>query len=167
MRARRPGWWIPWAFVGFFVVVFAANGAMVWVAMSTFTGVVDPRYYQTGLHYNRLIAEAERQKALGWSVDLRADVAADGHGRLVVRVRDRAGRPVEGAEVVARFVRPTSEGYDFGLTLGPRGEGTYAAAFGLPLFGQWDVRVRVRRGEDRVVVRRRLFLRPQAGGGTG
>lgn len=167
MTARRPGWWIPWTFVGLFLVVLAVNGVMVWVAIGTFTGVVDPQYYRTGLEYNRLLEEAERERALGWAVDVAADVAADGHGRLVVRVRDREGRPVEGAEVVARFLRPTSEGHDFGLTLGPRGEGTYAAAFVLPLFGQWDVHVRVRRGGERVVERRRFFLGPAAEGGKG
>ncbi len=158
--ARRPGWWIPWSFVAFFVVVLVANGIMVWVAMSSWTGVVDPRYYETGLRYNRLIEAAEAAARLGWTVDARVQVGADRQGRLVVELRDREGRPVVGAEVRGMLLRPTSEGNDVQLVLAPEAAGRYVARFVLPLDGQWELHLRARRGDQLFVYNQRLFLRP-------
>ncbi len=160
MATRRPGWWIPWTFVAFFVVVLIANGIMIWVALSSWTGVVDPRYYETGLRYNRLIEAAEASRALGWTARARVRVGADRQGRIVVELRDREGRPVAGAEVRGRLVRPTHEGEDVSLVLAPESTGRYVARFVLPAFGQWRLHLRARRGDDLFVHGERLFLAP-------
>ena len=74
---RRTGrdTWIPWAFVGFFLVVFAVNGAMMTIAFKTWTGLDTENAYQEGLAYNDRLAEVAR----GLSVD--DLVAATGIGR--------------------------------------------------------------------------------------
>ena len=56
-------------------------------------------------------------------------------------LQDAAGAPVVGAEVQARFVRPTSEGQDVDAQLAPVGAGDYAADVALPLRGQWEIRL--------------------------
>ncbi|HFD16124.1 MAG TPA: hypothetical protein ENJ38_07465 [Rhodospirillales bacterium] len=156
---RRPGHWIPWAFGAFFLVVLIANGTMVYIGMTTWTGLVSENYYEEGRTYNRNIAAAEAQAALGWQLSIEARLLGGFDGELTVELRDRDGRPITDAEVTARFVRPTSEGNDFSLALAPAGQGRYRARFTLPLTGLWDVHVDATRGADRFVRNRRVFLR--------
>ena len=66
---------IPWVFVGFFLAVFAANGAMIAVALSTWTGLETDTAYEDGLAYNDRLSEREAQKALGWQVALALEPA--------------------------------------------------------------------------------------------
>ena len=54
--------WIPYAFLGFFAVVLLANGAMIWLAFATWTGLETEGAYQKGLAYNRTLAETEAQR---------------------------------------------------------------------------------------------------------
>ena len=146
-RVRHDDRWIPWAFVAFFGVVFAANGAWVAVAVATWTGMsVEGSPYDRGLAYNEALAAARAQEALGW----RAGLDFEGHGptggALDFTLADRAGVPLTGAEVRARFVRPSHQGQDFELDLPETAAGRYGAEVGLPLPGLWEVRVRAARG---------------------
>ena len=58
-------------FLGFFAAVFLVNGAMIYSAVSTHTGLVANEPYRKGLHYNERIAADERQARLGWTDALR------------------------------------------------------------------------------------------------
>jgi nitrogen fixation protein FixH len=61
MSADRPrGRWIPWLFVGGFLLVCAVNGVMIWVALSSWTGLAANQPYDRGLAYNRNLAAAAR-----------------------------------------------------------------------------------------------------------
>ena len=56
-------------FLAFFAAVFVVNGAMIYSAVSTYTGLVANEPYRKGLHYNERIAADERQARLGWTDD--------------------------------------------------------------------------------------------------
>jgi len=167
-QARRPGLgrladdrrsaWIPWAFVGFFVVVFVANGLMVYFSFSSWTGISTEDAYRRGIAYNQVLAEARAHEALGWKLKadfLPLDVAAR-RGRLVATLTDRDGAPLAGARVSARVVRPTHEGYDRSVVFDDFGGGRYEAEVALPLAGQWELRLDARRGEKRVIAITRI-----------
>ncbi len=156
---RKPGWWIPWTFVAFFLVVVAANATMIWVGYRSWTGLVTENYYEEGIHYNRTLEAVAAQKKLGWQADLAAALDGGFRGHVELRVVDRAGAPVEGGEASVRFARPTHEGSDFVVRLRDRGDGVYTASFQLPEVGQWDLYGRIRRGEDHFAVHRRVMLR--------
>jgi len=47
-------------FLGFFAIVFVVNGAMMYAAVSTYSGLVANEPYRKGLHYNERLAAAER-----------------------------------------------------------------------------------------------------------
>lgn len=126
--------WIPWAFVGAFLVIFAVNGVLIYFAVTTFTGVTVPRAYEQGRQYNAVIAEAARQQALGW----RAQVTLEG-GRLEVVATDRDGRPVPG-RIEGVLQRPL-QGVELPLVFGPRGSGRWAAEVQPPEPGQWEARL--------------------------
>ncbi|HEV7283815.1 MAG TPA: FixH family protein, partial [Kaistia sp.] len=135
--------WIPWAFVGGFIVVLPANAIMVTFAMSSWTGLDTRDAYRKGLAYNRTLAAERQQAALGWQ-----GTAVWRDGQVAVEIADRHGDPVTAATVRADFVRPTAEGHDVSVDLGEIGGGRYAAAVDLPLAGLWDVRVTVRCSAD-------------------
>ena len=158
MTARRsPGSWIPWLFVGFFLVVIAVNGTMIWVALGSWTGLATNQAYDRGLTYNRNLEAAARAAALGWQPSLAATLDGEtGTVELILNGAD--GAPVTGAEVTVRFERPTSEGLDFAVPLAGTAPGVYRGGFVLPAEGAWNLHATIRRGEDLYVHDQRVVL---------
>jgi len=149
---RRPGWWYPYIFVGVFGVVLAVNLVFMYSAVSTFTGIETQEAYDKGLAYNQVIAKAKAQEKLGWTVDATllpasSPDAASHESNVVVSVLDKAGQPVSGLSVKAKFIRPTKEGFDTNAELMEQGGGRYVATVKLPLAGQWDLKVAAHKGE--------------------
>lgn len=52
-----------------FGVVFAVNFVMASLASSTFGGIVVENSYVASQHFNRWLDEAEKEKALGWTLE--------------------------------------------------------------------------------------------------
>jgi nitrogen fixation protein FixH len=136
---RRSARLIPWLFVAFFVVVAAVNAVMITYAETTFTGVTSDHPYEEGIAYNKALAAARTQEKLGWQAAIDFAAPARENLKLAVTLRDRDGAPIEGAQVSARFVRPTSAGFDSALRLNETKPGVYEAAPRLALPGQWDL----------------------------
>lgn len=133
--------WVPWAFVAFFVIVLGVNGAMVYAAFSSWTGLTDESgsTYRQGLEYNQRLAEVAEQRALGWTVDSGFERGDRRTGELWITLRDAYGNSLPRAAVTAALVRPTTTGYDFQVPLEDVGDGRYAATVAFPLAGQWEV----------------------------
>ncbi len=159
-RRAQSGWWIPWTFVGFFLVVFAVNGALVWFALSSWTGLETDHPYERGLVYNRALEAAREQAALGWRADFRFDQSGQRHGTLELGLTDRDGARLQGAKVDAELVRPTEEGHDFALDLSESEPGRYRAEVELPLAGQWEVRLAARARGEVYRLSPRIYLEP-------
>ena len=95
----------------FFLAMFAANGALIYAALSTLHGEELENTYDASQAYNQRIAASRAQDALGW----RADVATrqeSGGVRVVADFRDSGGAIVPGLEVRARFVHPFDRNAD-------------------------------------------------------
>jgi len=155
--ARRGGW-IPWAFVGGFGVVVAANAALVAFALSSWTGITAEGVFRQQAGFNATLAQARAQAGLGWTLAVRYEETGAREGRLLVEAADAGGRALAGATVAAAFRRPTADGLDFPAALAPRGSGAYAADIAFPLPGQWDVELTVTRGADTYRTLRRLHV---------
>ena len=148
-RPAKPasGRWIPWVFVAGFALVIAVNAALIWFAVGSFSGLAEAHPYQAGLEYNRTLAEARAQEALGWEADLSVTpTSAPGEVRVTASLRDSEGRAIDGAVIEAAFVRPAAEGHDRTALLAPEAEGRYAATMPLGLKGQWEIRLAVQSG---------------------
>ena len=162
MNAAMPaapirGRWIPWLFVGMFLVVSAVNGVMIWYALSSWTGLAANEAYDQGLTYNRNLAAAARQARLGWSPKL--SVRTDGDGaEIELAVTDAERRPVTDAAVVVDFERPTFEGADFAVALSAFAPGRYRARLASPQSGVWNLHATIRRGEALFVHEQRIVL---------
>lgn len=126
-------------FIGFFLVVFSANGIMTYFALETWTGLETEDSYVKGLNYNQEIENARVQNESGWNVSI-AQMPETVDGRFEIQIT----RPKESfppTQVKATFIRTVIEGYDQEVTLSHLGNGLYGAPVKLPLIGQWDVLV--------------------------
>jgi nitrogen fixation protein FixH len=162
-RADAPtGRFYPWIFVAAMGLVVLVNAGMIWFAVSTFTGLSTEDPYDKGLAFNRTLAAAETQAALGWQVDV--DAAASPAGAaptvtLAVAFRDRAGRMLDGLQVRAFLVRPTSAGHDRAVDLAAAGEGRYRATAALALRGEWLLTIVASKDKETWQSTRRIHLR--------
>jgi nitrogen fixation protein FixH len=134
--------WIPWVFVGGMLIVVAVNAVLVYAALTTFAGVTTPKAYERGRLYNEVLAEAARQDALGWR--LTAELR---EGVLRVHAADREGLPL-GGRLEGVLVRPL-EGNQVALDFAAAAPGLWIAAAPALRPGQWEARLRLRRGEER------------------
>jgi nitrogen fixation protein FixH len=148
-KGHRFGWqraWPLWILAAFFGIIFTANGVLVYLANTSWTGLTTEEAYEKGRTYNKQLARNDVQRALGWTVTLQAEpqtTAGPHRIRLNLVVTDKTGQPLTGAGVQALLVRPTHEGYDREISLTEGRTGTYVAFVDLPLPGQWEVRALV------------------------
>ncbi len=148
------------AFIVFFAAVFVVNGAMIYQALSTHTGLVANEPYRKGLHYNERIAADAQQVSLGWVEVL--DVTREGLVRLKLAWPD--GRPVDSLRIEGVLGRPSTNRHDVKLALAEKFPGSYEAEL-VPLAeGNWIVALEAFSGADPAEpiyrTRRRLWLKP-------
>ncbi len=123
--------------IGFFGVMLLANAVFIWLALDTFTGVIDENAYQDGLQYNQRLEAAAAQRALGWHGNVVQEEA-----QVVLTLNGPDGQPVRGLILEAEFVRPTNDGQDRTLPMVEVAAGRYRAPLDLPLSGNWDLVIR-------------------------
>ena len=71
--------------------MFAVNGAMIYSALSTYSGVVATEPYRKGLHYNERILADERQRAAATGRDT---LTIERDGRVELLTHDADGHPI-------------------------------------------------------------------------
>lgn len=140
--------------IGFFAVVFFANGILVRSALSTFAGLETESSYKAGLDFRRESDAAAKQASLGWKVS--AHVA---NGAFRLEARDAAGQPISGLELAAVLHHPTDRRLDVVLDPQAAGAGVWVAEPVVPA-GQWELMIdltrdgeRLFRSQNRVITR--------------
>ncbi len=169
---RRWFHWAPATIVGFFLALAAVDALIITLAeqglrghwaqrllpppksgrpvVSLEQGAVSHPFQEREEEYNAWLEQRRRQQARGWQVR-RGWLGTPVAGRptpFKLVVTDRAGRPVSGATVRGRFLRPSDAGADFDFTLPEIAPGTYQAALRVPAPGLWSVVITIRRGDD-------------------
>lgn len=124
------------AMLVFFGVVIGVNALMAVLATQTWTGLVVKNGYVASQTFNDDLADAERQKALGWQSRLEY-----GAGRLLFVLSDRGRAPVVGRRVTATLRRPVHDRDDRVVVLTADAAG-YSVRMDLAP-GVWEVDVRV------------------------
>jgi nitrogen fixation protein FixH len=148
-----------WTFLAFFAAIFAVNGAMIYAAVSTHTGLVANEPYRKGLHYNERIAADARQANLGWTEKLVVD--RNGHVELALSSAD--GHAIRGLLIKAVLGRPATQGQDIQLALSEMEPGRYEAQASMLPAGSWliSLEARTATAADPIYrARRRLWLKP-------
>jgi nitrogen fixation protein FixH len=146
--------------VGFFCLVIAANAAMVYSAISTYSGVVATEPYRKGLHYNERVLAEERQQRLHWQ-DV---ITVDRTGRIAVSLVDADGQGIDGLDVQIVIGRPSTNRHDMKVSLVADAPGHYAATVAPLQPGSWIVAVEARpsaaESDPIFRARRRLWMAP-------
>ncbi len=127
--------------IAFFGVVFAVNMVLAFIANWSWTGLVVENGYIASQQYNSFIAAEKRQEKLGWDARFSHDAIG-----LIFKVKDGAGSPVTGLDVVVTMGRPTHEGEDRVVRLPETGYGVYSLDMALPA-GLWEAKL-VAKGND-------------------
>ncbi|MDB5375518.1 MAG: rane protein [Belnapia sp.] len=144
--------WIPWVFVGGMLLVLAVNGGLILAAIRTSSGVAISRPYERGRGYDRVLAAAARQDALGWS----AEVAVEG-AALLVGLHDRDGQPV--AATLTGLLQRPAERDAVPLDWLPLGPGRWSAPLAGIRRGQWEARLTLAAPDGaRFEAQRRILL---------
>ena len=101
---------------GFFLVMFAANGALIYFALHTLHGEQMENSYDASQAFNKRIAEARAQDDRGWKADVltRAEGAGE---RVMVEFHDKTGAPISDLAVTARFEHPFDAALDRSVPL--------------------------------------------------
>jgi nitrogen fixation protein FixH len=146
---------LPLGFVGFFLVIFIVNGVMVYLALTTRTGMVAEHHYERGLHYNDYLAEAQAQTERGWKSTL---TYAD--GKLTASLTDKAGKQLQQARVRVEFMRPTQAGFDFTVDLAPGANGIYMGEVKFSHPGLWTATLVASWNQQNYRQTQDLFVQP-------
>jgi nitrogen fixation protein FixH len=145
----RARWW-PFFIIALLVGGAGANVALMVIATRDPSFAVEPDYYQKALRWDEAMTQESKNAALGWSVEAGVDSATrSGPTRIVLRVSDRDGAPVEDAMVRVAAFHNARASQVVAATLAPTGGGRYSAPLPLDRPGLWELRVRVQQG-DRV-----------------
>ena len=144
----------PWAMVGCLLVVVAVNGVLAWAALSSFPGNAVADDFGTSNRYNHILAQAELQAALGWSVTTSMDA-----GRPVLTLTAKDGTPLDGAAIMSVTQRPLGLPQTVTQHFQAIGPGRYRADIALAQPGNWDMMVRVASQGHVLAVTRRVVLR--------
>ncbi len=133
---------------GFFLVMFAANGALIYFALHTLHGEALENSYDASQAFNKRIAEARAQDERGWKADVltRAEGAGE---RVMVEFHDRSGAPIPGLTVTARFQHPFDAAEDRTAALVSDGANYEGVATPVP-HGRWTLIIEASRGAERM-----------------
>ena len=135
--------------VAFFGVIIAVNVTLAVLANTSWTGLAVENGYVASQHFNAELAEARRQKELGWEPDF-----GYRSQRLELVLRNTSGHPLSGFEVEAEIERPSTDREDRRIVLKETSPGTYIAQEQLKS-GQWDADVTIKDGAGRTM--RRIY----------
>jgi nitrogen fixation protein FixH len=155
----RPGrslWRLfPLAVVVAMGVVVAVNGGLVYAALHSFPGKTGDEGFALSNHYDAVLDEAQREAALGWTLQARADDV----GHPVVTLTERDGSPLRGATVTASAERPLGAQQTRRLVFRESAAGRYVGDVALAPAGQWDRTGSASTGVHDMAVTRRVIVR--------
>lgn len=136
MTQRFTGWHMFAILVAMFGAIIAVNFVMARAAIRTFGGTVVDNSYVASQQYNRYLAEARAQEALGWTIAPGLDTAR--------RVTIATNAPAS-ATLSATIHHPLGRAADQAPTFTRQGSGFISAA-PLPA-GRWQLRIVLRDGD--------------------
>ena len=121
--------------IAFFGVIIAVNLVMAWFANSTWSGLVVENGYVASQEFDKNLARAKAQEALGWDVGFSFD-----KGSVKVTFTDAAGKRIDSLDLTGKLQRTVTDKEDQVLTFGWMGSGTYSAPARLAP-GLWEVEI--------------------------
>lgn len=150
-KGRITGWHVLFGLVLFFGIVIAVDAVFMVKAYRSFSGEVASNPYEAGLAFNKTLAQRRREAVLGWSAGVETPA---GGKSVVVVLKDRDGKHLDGLSVTGVLERPATETGRQTLNFKPLGQGRYEARARLD--GAWDLRGAARNARDMIEIETRL-----------
>ena len=140
----RKSLWIPATIIGFFLLLMVIEGNFIAIAVSHQSSVVSDDAYEAGLHYNKVLREQAREKALGWNLAIAYVPGGALSGTVQVALKNANGTPLDAA-FDATAERLTDHYQSVPLTFV---DGRAALKVNVP--GRWILRVIAHRNGDQI-----------------
>ena len=142
----------PWllGMIGLIAIVLAVNGTFIWFATHSRSTLVDRDYSTKDRKSNAaVINDLQEQKALAWKTTIKQpkSMVTGSPAGYEIGVVDREGVPVSGMMEVEAY-RAADESRDFTTVFREVSPGNYQGYISFPLKGNWELRIRVKRGKD-------------------
>lgn len=138
---------IPYIFFIFFGIIFAVDASFIYLAKKTSRGIQTQDSYKKGINYNEILEAKKKQQQLGWKAEIKYEKTGKNAAILRVKLADKNGALIKNAKIIANFVRPTQEGYDFKQDFIQQNN-EYLMRVNFPLQGVWDVEIKAFKGDD-------------------
>ncbi len=136
------------------LIALSAVITAIVVGSRSFEGIVTEKPYEKGLTWDRT---QDEKRSLGWDVEVREKGFTVGKNALTLAILDKRGKPLEGASVSVTVSRPSTTAYDRAYRSERIGDGSYRAVVDLPLYGYWDLKIRVVKEQDDVTYTKNIF----------
>jgi hypothetical protein len=149
---NKKSWRNPW-FIGIMGVVVTAllvNSVLIWYALHGRSTLVDHEYSTKDRKSDtETIDDIQAQNALAWKITVKLPkmVVLATPASYEINVVDRLGAPVNGEMEVVAY-RPSDADKDFAVPFREVSSGKYQGYISFPLKGFWELRIRVKRGQD-------------------
>jgi nitrogen fixation protein FixH len=145
---RNP--WV-WAVIGLILLVLSVNATFIWYsANSSRSTLVEQDYKTKDRKANEeLLKELREQQALAWQTSIKRpkELVMNAPTSYEISVTDRDGKPVSG-EMKVEAYRASDASKDFTTDFKEVSPGNYQGFINFPLKGFWELRIRIKRGED-------------------
>lgn len=148
-KGSRNPWFL--GLMGLIAVVLAVNATFIWFATTQKRSTLVEREYSTRDRKSGAaeVSDIQSRNALAWKTAIKQPkiIAMNSPATYEISVADRGGVPVSGTMEVVAY-RAADESKDFAAVFKEVSAGNYQGAISFPLKGYWELRIRVKRGED-------------------
>lgn len=117
---------------------------------SKFTGTVAYDLQDEEERFNAYVKQLKEQKARGWQVDggWQSKPVLNQDAVFQLSVKDKEGKEITGADVLVKYLRPSSMKVDKHYELKETAAGVYAETVNLNEPGCWQMQILIHRGDD-------------------
>lgn len=157
----KKAWRNPWVLgmVGLIIMVLVVDGFFIWLSTHNRSTLVDHEYSTKDRRSDSAeLREITVHRALGWQTTVTPppNIVMNTPAAYEILVTDRSGAPVSGTMEVEAY-RPSDAEADFTTPFAAVAPGVYRGSISFPLKGYWELRIRVKRGEDMFEVNTKKF----------
>jgi hypothetical protein len=134
----------PWILISGPAVVVVAGFITLWLAITSWDGLVADDYYKQGLTVNQRLHRDQQAGNLGLRADL---MRADLNVRLLLSAEGNAGLP---EAISIKLAHPTRAGLDQMVKMVSEGQGFYSGKLAADVSGRWLVTIEDPAGQWRL-----------------
>ena len=136
------------------IIALSAVVGSVIVGKKVFDGTVEEKPYEQGLLWDKI---RNNKYGSGWSAVINNRKIKTGDAEVSISVFNKYGKPLSDASVSLVVRRPSTTAYDRNYETVRHSDNSYAAKVYFPLFGYWDLKIKVAKKGESVIFEERIF----------